>query len=455
MNTELGTGFGTYIPLVVYLVGMTAAVLSLFGKPQWGLWYLVLVLPLQTTRDRIIPFPLGAQMIEVLWFSSLLGLLFTRGTSFVPKAALNKWFIALAIITYISLWRGFFYLNSEMPLWLSDRRFSDWTNYMMLPIICIIAAGTVKKIQDIKIMIVLMSFTTLLVNWSFFRSSAGRDFSHYSNDIRDAGVIGYAGANGFAAFVAMLIVFLTTLYFFIRGTQWKLGILALLAFSGYCLLFSFSRGAYFACLLGISFMAMFRQKKLLIGVAVILFAWQLILPTAVEERIGMTYDNGGQALESSAADRVLLWQDAMTLVRENFVFGTGIYTYRYMHRVGKYEDTHNYYVKVLVEMGPIGLILLVVILFQMWNAGFRLYRTSDDSFVQGLGLGFAALILCIAVANFFGDRWSYLQVDGYLWILLGCVMRAQVFTEEKKKPEVSEADVNPISSEYGEFVAVN
>jgi O-antigen ligase len=341
-----------------------------------------------------------------------------------------------------------------MPLWLSDRRFSDWTNYMMLPIICIIAAGTVKKIQDIKIMIVLMSFTTLLVNWSFFRSSAGRDFSHYSNDIRDAGVIGYAGANGFAAFVAMLIVFLTTLYFFIRGTQWKLGILALLAFSGYCLLFSFSRGAYFACLLGISFMAMFRQKKLLIGVAVILFAWQLILPTAVEERIGMTYDNGGQALESSAADRVLLWQDAMTLVRENFVFGTGIYTYRYMHRVGKYDDTHNYYVKVLVEMGPIGLILLVVILFQMWNAGFRLYRTSDDSFVQGLGLGFAALILCIAVANFFGDRWSYLQVDGYLWILLGCVMRAQVFTEEKKKPEVSEADVNPISSEYGEFVAV-
>jgi putative inorganic carbon (HCO3(-)) transporter len=455
MNTELGTGLGTYIPLVVYLMGMTAAFLSLFRKPHWALWYLVLVLPLQTTRDRIIPFPLGAQMIEVLWFSSLLGLLFGQGTSFIAKSSLNKWFITLAIITYISLWRGFFYLDSEMPLWLSNRRFSDWTNYMMMPIICIVAAGTIKKIQDIKTLIVLMSFTFLLVNWSFFRSSAGRDFSHYSNEIRDAGVIGYAGANGFAAFVAMLMVFLITLYFFIRGTKWKLAIAGLLAFSGYCLLFSFSRGAYFACLLGITFIAMFRQKKLLIAVAVILFSWQVVLPTAVKERIDMTYDKGDQSLEASAADRVLLWQDAMTLVRENLVFGTGIYTYHYMHRIGRYEDTHNYYVKVLVEMGPIGLLLLLAILFQMWHAGFRLYRTSDDSFVQGLGLGFAALVLCIAVANFFGDRWSYLQVDGYLWILLGCVIRAQVFTGEDKKPEVSEADANSVSPEYGEFVAVN
>ena len=56
--------------------------------------------------------------------------------------------------------------------------------------------------------------------------------------------------------------------------------------------------------------------------------------------------------------------------------------------------------------------------------GFRLFRKANDPFFKALGLGLAAWVLCCITANCFGDRWSYLQVNGYMWILGGLVCAA-------------------------------
>jgi hypothetical protein len=34
------------------------------------------------------------------------------------------------------------------------------------------------------------------------------------------------------------------------------------------------------------------------------------------------------------------------------------------------------------------------------------------------------------VVNFFGDRWLYLSVNGYLWVMMACVVRAQIIVDE-------------------------
>jgi len=231
--------------------------------------------------------------------------------------------------------------------------------------------------------------------------------------------------NGFAAFIAQLIVFFTAMFFFLRRKAVRLALAAMLALSVYSLLFSFSRGAYFASLAGLSFMALYKNKKLLLGLIVLVIAWQLVLPVAVRERIDMTYDANDKALDPSAEERVSLWRDAIVLIESNPIWGSGFDTYQFMHRVDYFMDTHNYYLKVLVEMGITGLLLLLAVLGEMFRAGFRLFRSSQDTFLQGLGMGFAAMVICSAVSNFFGDRWTYLQVDGFIWILLGCVLRAQ------------------------------
>ncbi len=112
--------------------------------------------------------------------------------------------------------------------------------------------------------------------------------------------------------------------------------------------------------------------------------------------------------------------------------------------MGQYEDTHNYYLKVLVETGAVGLLMFLWILGKSFRQGFRLYRSSDEAFLMSLGLGFAAMLVCAMVANLFGDRWTYLQVNGFLWILLGCTMRAQQILEQPQ--EESNPGAAPVAS---------
>ncbi len=420
----MGSGLGHYVPLAIYLTGCICALLALCGRPLPSVYFLMLLIPMQTTRDRIGDFPLGEKMIDLLWIPVLVGLLLRGGTKVLPRSPMYRWLAAFGLLLYCSLWRGTFFLDCDLPLLPSDPRFSDWKNYLVMLMICITVAGAVRTKQQIQGVLLCIALGTALVDWSFFRSTAGRDFSHFAYELRDAGVLGYAGVNGFAAYIAQSIVFFASLIFFYKRKLTRPAVLVLLGFSVYCLLFAFSRGAYMAALAGLAFAALFRQRKVLVALVALVLCWQAVLPHAVQERITMTESAGSGSLEPSAGDRIVLWEDAMQLFHQNPVMGSGFDTYKYMHRVASYGDTHNYYVKVLVEMGLIGLLFFSVLLARMLWLGIELYRSTTDPFYRGLGVGFASLIVCAAVANFFGDRWTYLQVDGYIWVLMGCCMRA-------------------------------
>ena len=87
---------------------------------------------------------------------------------------------------------------------------------------------------------------------------------------------------------------------------------------------------------------------------------------------------------------------------------------------------------------------LVAVLFALdfINMGFPYY---GGSVINGymvhevgmsrstLGLGFTLLMACVFVVNLFGDRWLYIEVNGFLWVMLACVVRGQMIENEKKQ----------------------
>jgi len=145
----------------------------------------------------------------------------------------------------------------------------------------------------------------------------------------------------------------------------------------------------------------------------------------------MTYDKSEQQLDTSAQDRVTLWNDAMDLFHQNPVIGAGFDTYQWQHRVGIYTDTHNYFLKVLVETGVTGLLFFLLVLAKASRQGIRLFTSAQDPFLKSLGLGFSLLMACVFVVNFFGDRWLYIEVNGFLWVLLACVVRGQMIENQR------------------------
>jgi putative inorganic carbon (HCO3(-)) transporter len=171
-----------------------------------------------------------------------------------------------------------------------------------------------------------------------------------------------------------------------------------------------------------------------------LLTWQTVVPTAVRERVTMTKDANGQ-LEESAQERVDLWEDAEKSIIASPIVGEGFATYQFSKHVANLKDTHNWYVKVMVETGIIGLVMAVMLLQQMLATSYRLFKRASDPLYQGLGLGLLLATSACIVANCFGDRWTYLEITGLLWVLVGTALRATQLAETV--PQDEQATIAP------------
>ncbi|HEY6305889.1 MAG TPA: O-antigen ligase family protein [Candidatus Angelobacter sp.] len=428
-------GLEPLVPMALYLGALAAFLLSLFWRPQVGMYFLIPLLPLQTIRYRIMDLPLGNKLIDILLLGVILGAAF-RGWFHFGRMPMMKLLLLFGLFCYVQLWRGSFYLNSALPLSFSDPRFSNWKNYMVLFILFAAAASVIKDVKQMKIVVVLICLSVFAVGKGFYSEVSDRDLSHFSYGVRDGGPLGYADVNGAASFEAELMLFLLGINAFQKRKPLKWATWGLLLLSGYCLIFSYSREAYAGILLGLFLLGLLKQRWVLPGLAVFLLSWQSFVPVSVQERVLMTYDQNQQQLDDSAQDRVVLWADAMDLFQQNPLFGGGFDTYEWQHRVSTYKDTHNYFLKVLVETGIVGLLLFLWILVTATRLGVRLYRTAQDPFLKSLGLGFTLLMSCVFVVNFFGDRWQYVEVTGFLWVLLACVVRAQMIVDQGQEQVV-------------------
>lgn len=437
----------------MYAAAVVALLLSLFWRPHVGLYFIIPLLPLQTLRYRIGDFPFGNKLVDIMLLGVLLGSFFKNGFH-ITKTPLNKLLLLFALFCYVQLWRGSFFLNTALPLSPDDPRFSNWKNYMVLFILFAVVVNVVKDVKQMKIIVLLICLSILAVDKGFYSSMSGRDLTHFSYDVRDGGPLGYAGVNGIACFAAEALLFLLGLAAFEGRKYAKIGLWLLVAFSAYAVLFSFSREAYAGALFGLLVLGLLQKRWILVGLAFFLFSWQTLVPTSVRERVLMTYDVQGKSLDSSAQERVAIWDDAVDLFQQNPILGTGFDTYEWKPRVGEFRDTHNYYLKVVVETGIVGLMFFLLLLLQTTRIGWKLYRSAQDPFFKSLGLGFLLYLSCVWVVNFFGDRWLYLQVDGFFWVILALVVRAQIMVNETAKQEATAAAETAEPAAAGEELAL-
>jgi putative inorganic carbon (HCO3(-)) transporter len=417
-------------PLLLYIAGLASFFASAFWRPEIGIYYIVPLLPLQTLRYKIHAFPLGAQWIDLMLLGVLIGVL-RKGDSVFTKTPLRRWLFALCVFSYVSLWQGAIFLNYPLPFWFNDARLSDWKNYMVIFLLFFLVLASIRSVRQMHILLFLVCLSMLALNRNYLNTMRQRDFSSFSYDIRDEGAMGYAGVNGLAALEAQFSVFLLGLYSFHKKTWPRVGYFLLVGTCLASLMYTLSRGGYAAVLVGALFVGILKNRKLILVLALFLCVWQTIVPNAVRERVFMTRDNRGQ-LDPSAGDRVTLWENAVEIIKGNPAIGTGFDTYKFMHAVGPYEDTHNYYIKVMLEMGIVGLIVFLGIISRMFAAGYRLFRTAlADDFLRGVGLGLAGMVVATAVANAFGDRWTYIEETGFLWVFAAMAIRGKMLADEK------------------------
>ena len=427
-------GFGLtngLIPLSLYLGGVVALLLSIFWRPIAGLYYLLPLIVLQTVRYRMNEYPYAQSVITIILLGMILGFL-RRRESPIGNSPWTRMLLIYGGYTLFSLFLGSLTIGVPLPL-PGDPRFGVWLDYINMPILLLLVAAIAPDRRHVKVMVLLMCFSALVLDYNYWSSVHGRDYSQYTNSVREGAGMGYAGVNGMASFAAQFAGFIMALAAFQSRWLIKLAYYALAIFSVICLMYTFSRGAYLAFAVGLLFIGLAKSRMLLVIVLVLALFGTALIPTAVQERVLMTYDKGSGDVDHSSELRFEIWEDALSLFASaNVLFGMGFNTYAYLHRVGTYEDTHNIFLKVLIETGIVGMFLFLWLLGKTFWTGWRVFRRSNDPLMASLGLGLAVWVLCATVASCFGDRWMYFQVNGDMWVIAGLISRTALLNGEEE-----------------------
>src|SRR5580704_2840486 len=175
------------------------ALVSLGGKPLYGLYYMLPFLPYRTMRDHFLDFPLGGNVLTILVVAVIVGALI-RGKH-LPKSKLYLILVVFGVYFYLSMWMGTALGNAPAPLWLSDSNFVTWKDYMLIPLVFVAAGLVIEDRKAVRMVILITAFTVLAIDRSCLMDSLSRSWTNFDENKRTVGPLGF-GSNQTAAFLA-------------------------------------------------------------------------------------------------------------------------------------------------------------------------------------------------------------------------------------------------------------
>lgn len=416
-----------FAPIIFYLGFICTAVASLTGNVRLGLLFLVPLLPLQNVVNKLQDFPLGKDLNDILLLCMLFGWFISKASKssrLLASTSFTGILFLYLIFTYITLWMGSQFLHDAIPVNPMDPRVQNWKNYMVLPLLFFITLNNLRDVKDMRKMMIVMCASMFLMNYYNVQQVA--DMTSWVNRTKVHGTFVDLGANEVASFYATYTFVLMGLLFFIKEKKEKLGLLILIGTNFFIVLFMFSRAAYMATTVAFIFIALLKNKILLIIPIILAVSWTTFLPKDVINRVTFSENEG--ELDDSAATRLVLWQQSIAYFQESPIIGIG---FNVFSKIGLKKDTHNVFMRTLAEQGIIGFLFLITIMLLAMNRSWRLYRRARDPFLKGLGLGFCACVISNMISNFFGDRWTPLSLASYYWVFLAMVERGNLIVNEE------------------------
>ena len=416
------------LPPILYGGGIVVMIISIFRRPEWGLFLIVALRPLPNIYYKFYDFPMGQHYLDLAFFAVLVGMIVNKRG--IIKNANSIVITIFIVISYLALVNCSVRFNLPFPVTRENPLLADWKNYAEMIAMYFFALNGIEDERNQKSIVMIMCLIVLFISIRSFRAYTGGgaflEDSRYAGPFETVGL----GPNHFGAFIADYSSVWLGL-FLLDKNKWRRWLyLATVLFSLHPLFYSYSRGAYAAALGVLVFFGVIKKRSLLILVFCIYLAWQTILPASVVDRISMTRSESGE-LEDSAAMRLEIWNYAIDLYKANRIFGVGFggYSLSVLDKTGRPRDSHSIYLKTLSEQGIVGLALLLLIFCMAFYSGGKLFKMGKTPFQKGLGLGFLGCIVALMITNMFGDRWSYYVLATYFWVFWGLVDRTLVTSD--------------------------
>jgi len=409
------------------------------SRQNWAFHAFVLLVPLQNLHTAYVPNLGGGLNFLNLMFLASLAMALRSGGRLVHGTGVNGWMWAYMAMAGLALLVGHAHVIDPA------NHASLLKDHLIALSFLFLAQMSAADLAGVRRLLALSLVPLPYTAWVVWDQHAAVSSWHYDHALRISGTFPLLGANEFAAFATTALLVSGTLLLCLRTRlRWKL-LLALVAFcAGLGVVLTYSRTAYVAVLLGALLVVLLRRRRMQLMLPLLALALVLptLLPYSVVERF-QSIELEEDSADKSTTDRFKYWGVALQRYGEHPLLGVGFHAFHHAEINPYRTDTHNFFLRELVEKGTVGFLVLAGLLAATWRTALRLYRRgATGHWDYALGLALLAALVAMGVANVFGDRFTYYPMVAHFWLYVGLVLRL-VELRRRKGGSESPAPTSP------------
>ncbi len=404
------------------------------AKPlRYLCFLLVALIPLRNIVEKVPNFGLEGLNITNLLFALvyIFALLDRRkGDQSVWRQPLS-----VPIVLFVLLSFAMIFVTDQSIINLSEM-FKFWKDMALNMSLYMIAIKAFRTRRDIIVCLIIMGLANIYMDVYFWRWVRWTEFAGYADKLKSVnGTFGSVGGpNEWAAFFSTYTFLTLSLADNLKERRIRLSLYLLSLANVLVMLYTFSRGAYIAFGVGlVLYSIMCRKWRWAAILGVVAVAYSLVLPTSVVERIDMSFQQSeeGSIQDQDIGSRLRMWEYSVDKIGESPIIGNGFMSFAFEG----FRNPHNQHLNVLYQFGVLGYLLFCLIFLRSFRAARAIWmKNKGDDFVRAIGQGLVAVTVSLFSSNLFGDRWIYLPVTGYFWVLNGLGM-ALLWVEAQERKE--------------------
>ncbi len=421
-------------------------------------WLMIIFLPLST--ELMVTDSLGLDFPDEPLLILLTGIFIVKliyRPALFPKTILNKSLFFLLVLHLIWIFVCcFFSVDSVLSIKFLLAKIWYVIPFVLLPQIIIKSQNDFKKIALLLLLPMLLVVIQALIRHLFYNFSF--------EGIKQVLDPFFRNHVNYSAMLVCLLAVLWCVRKLTPNNQFSsklINVGIVIGIAG--LIFSYSRGAWFALILGILagiFIHYKKMKIILIGLIVFCLsstAWlsynnnylkfepdyqHTIFHTDFSEHLQATVT----LKDVSNAERFYRWIAAANMIAERPISGFGpnnfYNNYKTFTRnqfktwVSKNPDqssVHNYFLLTALEQGIIGLILFSALFFGMILKTQQLYHQLHNNFYRTISMTTGIVLVMIGTVIFLSDLIETDKIGSLFWLSLGTIFLLQEKLKEEKE----------------------
>lgn len=394
---------------------------ALTGRPTVTLLLLVGV----TLLSYIVKLLCGKRVLHLELIDAailLLGLLFVLGGIATPGGAASL----RSALTYALLMSIYMMVANLVRSQDGVRRM---THLLITTCTLIALYGLWQRMADV----VEVAF----VDMSLFSDLGGRVYATWENP------------NMLAEYLVLLLPLISSRALQSDRTARRMGYLLCFALAAFCLVFTWSRGAWLGVIIALFLMLLCLSHKALSYVVLAALPAAALSPL-LPERVVRRFVSIGNLADSSVMYRLNLWKGVEQMLGDWWLTGVGVgesafcavYTRYALPGIESAMHPHSLYLSLLCSLGVVGLAVFAIAMLLWLRRALEYYRFGEWKDARLTVLGGVAGIAALLIMGLFDDVFYNYRIFFMFWALMGLVS-AQLRIGERR----SERATNPIDDE--------